>query len=114
MMNCPHCHREIADYSNYCYFCGSRQGLPASPSAGKRLMRSSMDIKVAGVCAGFAEYINADATIIRLVCVLVTLATGIIPGLVVYAVAWAIMPVAPVFVNAPAAERPPAQHPETA
>jgi hypothetical protein len=29
-------------------------------------------------------------------------------------VAWAIMPVAPVCVSAPAAERPPAQRPETA
>ena len=58
-MNCCNCRRDIADYSNFCYFCGVRQVQPTPPGhapwQGKRLMRSSTDVKVAGVCAGFAR-----------------------------------------------------------
>ncbi len=56
-MTCPNCQREIADYSNFCYYCGSRQqsAPPRSPLAAKRLMRSSIDSKIGGVCAGFAD-----------------------------------------------------------
>ncbi len=24
-MNCQNCHKEIAEYSNFCYYCGARQ-----------------------------------------------------------------------------------------
>ncbi len=93
-MICPHCQREIADNSNFCYFCGSRQH--AVGIARKRLMRSAIDNKLAGVCGGFAEYLDVDPTIVRLAWILITLFTGLIPGLVTYFIAWMIMPLAPV------------------
>lgn len=31
----------------------------------KKLTRSTTDVKVAGVCAGFAEYLGVDPTLIR-------------------------------------------------
>ncbi len=101
-MICATCRKEIADNSNYCYFCGARQpaGGAARP-AQKRLMRSSAESKIAGVCSGFADYFEMDPTLMRLLWVLVTFITGIVPGLVVYLVAWVIMPLAPLYVAAP-------------
>lgn len=96
-MICSVCQREIAEYSNFCYYCGARQ-VPAGPV--KRLLRSSLDCKVAGVCGGLAEYFGVDSTLIRLVCVFVTLLTGVLPGLLAYLVAWVIMPKAPTVVPA--------------
>jgi len=97
-MNCPHCQREIADYSNFCYFCGSRQY--AAPGGGaiaaKRLMRSSIDRKIAGVCGGVAEYFEVDSTIVRLVWVLlVFMPVPVVPAIVVYLIAWIVVPLAP-------------------
>lgn len=103
-MICPHCQREIADYSNFCYYCGSRQSARSSKT-GRRLTRSPTDQKIAGICAGFADYLDADVTLVRLVYALATIFLGIIPGIVAYLVAWMIMPVAPLPLPA-TAEKP--------
>jgi phage shock protein C len=96
-MICPNCRREIAEYSNFCYYCGARQPrASAVPGAQKRLTRSSTDCKIAGVCGGIAEYLDADSTVVRLVWVLVFVFTGLVPGAIAYAVAWVLMPEAPV------------------
>lgn len=42
----------------------------------KRLYRSKDDRMIAGVCAGLAEYINIDPTVIRLLFVLGLIAGG--------------------------------------
>jgi hypothetical protein len=67
-MVCTNCRRDIAEASNFCYFCGVRQQpVPATGSApwtGKRLMRSSTNVKIAGVCAGIAEYLDWDVTLV--------------------------------------------------
>ncbi|MDE3136380.1 MAG: PspC domain-containing protein [Acidobacteriota bacterium] len=97
-MICPTCQREIADYSNFCYFCGTRQG---SGVPSRRLMRSVVDSKIAGVCGGFADYFNSDSTVVRILFVFLTIATGLVPGIVAYVVAWILMPQAP-YVSSPA------------
>ncbi|MBQ7063212.1 MAG: PspC domain-containing protein [Bacteroidales bacterium] len=33
----------------------------------KRLMRSSTDKKIAGVCGGVAQYFNIDSTLVRII-----------------------------------------------
>lgn len=88
-MNCPSCHREIADDSNFCFYCGARQ--TAGPPA-RRLMRSVLDKKIAGVCGGIADYFAVDPTVLRIVWAFVTLATGVLPGVAAYVVAWFLMP----------------------
>ena len=98
-MICPNCQREITDYSRYCYFCGKHQAAAFASAPTRRLHRSVSDCKLAGVCGGLAEYFETDSTIVRLVWVLVTLMTGIVPGMVVYLVAWLIMPEMPVAVQ---------------
>ncbi len=110
-MYCQNCRRDISENSNFCYFCGAHQAVaPQSQMPPKRLMRSATDLKIAGVCGGLAEYAGLDSTIVRLLWALVTFCTGIVPGLVVYLVAWVIMPVAPIYISAPAASAPSNAH----
>src|SRR2546427_11272597 len=104
-MICASCQRKSAEYSMFCYYCGSRQQaapLPAPSRVEKRLMRSATDVKIAGVCAGFAEYFGVDPTIVRLVWVLILLVpVPVLPAFLGYIVAW--------IVSAQAPEPPPAQ-----
>jgi phage shock protein C len=98
-MNCPSCNKNIAVGSNYCYNCGAKQpeaGAPGtSPAAGspKRLMRSSTDKKIAGVCAGLADYFDMDPTIIRVLWLLLVICGG--TGILAYLILWMVLPVAP-------------------
>jgi phage shock protein C len=96
-MMCPNCRREIADYSNFCYFCGSRQSVaPSGPAvAHKRLMRSVTDRKIAGVCGGVAAYLELDSTVVRIVWVLLAIFPIPFSAVVGYFVAWLVMPEAP-------------------
>jgi phage shock protein C len=101
-MICIHCQREIADGSNYCNFCGVRQ---QSTTTGKRLTRSVADAKIAGVCGGIAEYLNVDATIVRLVWAVLSLIPGcIFGGVLAYLLAWIIVPKAPLSPSATTAQ----------
>jgi phage shock protein C len=112
-MNCGHCHRDIADDSNFCYFCGARQqASPAGPPrATKRLMRSAVDCKIAGVCGGIAEYFEVDSTLVRLIWVLaVLMPVPVVPAFVGYFVAWLVIPKAsPVLIAA----QPPGTAPDS-
>ncbi|BCJ94732.1 PspC domain-containing protein [Anaerocolumna cellulosilytica] len=56
----------------------------------KKLYRSNTDRVIAGVCAGIAEYINLDPTVVRLLFVIFGL-TG--AGILAYLVAAAVIPV---------------------
>lgn len=57
----------------------------------RRLYRSTTDRKIAGVCAGIAEYFNIDPVIIRVIAVLLLLPGGL-PGFVPYVILWIIVP----------------------
>jgi phage shock protein C len=59
----------------------------------KRLYRSRDDQMIAGVCAGLAEYLDVDPTLVRLAMVLFTLVGG--SGILVYVIAWIVMPERP-------------------
>lgn len=56
----------------------------------KKLYKSAKNRKIAGVCGGLSEYLNIDATVIRLIFVIVTLFWGF--GLLAYIIAAIIMP----------------------
>jgi phage shock protein C len=58
----------------------------------KRLVLNQKNRKISGLCAGIADYLEIDVTVIRLVVLTVTVLTGIVPGVFVYAVASAITP----------------------
>jgi phage shock protein PspC (stress-responsive transcriptional regulator) len=98
-MICATCQRQIADGSNFCYSCGAKQAAVASGNAAtnaggkKRLVRSSTDKKIGGVCGGLADYFDLDPTIIRVVWLLAFLCAG--AGLLAYIILWIALPLAP-------------------
>jgi len=59
----------------------------------KRFYKSKTDKKLAGVCAGVAEYFEVDPTLVRLIWVVFTFAGG--AGILAYIIAAIIMPEAP-------------------
>ncbi len=61
----------------------------------KRLYLSATDKKLAGVCGGLGEYFEIDSTIIRLAWVIMTILTGIAPGVLGYIIAAMVIPKAP-------------------
>jgi len=61
----------------------------------KKLYLANSDKKIFGVCGGFGETYNIDPTTVRILTVFLCLATGIVPLLVTYFIAWIIMPKEP-------------------
>lgn len=90
-MYCNYCGKVIQDDANVCAYCGKRIG---SIESRHRLMRSRTDRKVAGVCAGFAEYFDLDVSLVRVVWLIAALLP---PGvsLIAYVIAWIVMPEEP-------------------
>lgn len=58
----------------------------------KKLYRSKSNKIIAGVCGGFAEYLEVDPNVIRLLFVLLLLITAIIPCVIFYLIAAIIIP----------------------
>jgi phage shock protein C len=56
----------------------------------KRLVRIRKDKKIAGVCTGFGTYFNVDPVMVRLVAIALALLGG--GGVLLYLIAWMIMP----------------------
>ena|SRR5579859_6393548 len=108
-MNCTSCQKEIAQGSNFCYYCGAKQaGAPApqgapQPRSARKLMRSSTDKKLSGVCAGVASYLDLDVTLVRVLWVVIGLCSAG-AALLVYLVLWIALPVEPLYV--PVAQTP--------
>lgn len=63
----------------------------------KKLERSQEQAVISGVLAGLAKYFNQDPVLFRIVAIAFLLATGVFPGLLLYLVAWIIMPKQPSF-----------------
>jgi phage shock protein C len=59
----------------------------------RKLYRSRTDRKLAGVCGGLAQYLNVDATAIRVLIVVLSVLGG--SGLVIYLAMWILVPSEP-------------------
>ncbi|HYL86241.1 MAG TPA: PspC domain-containing protein [Candidatus Angelobacter sp.] len=64
-------------------------------------MRSTNDRKLAGVCAGLADYFDIDPTIVRVLWVLAFFCAG--TGLLAYIILWIAVPEGPTGVTSPSA-----------
>ena len=101
-MFCNSCGKNIGPDAVFCQFCGTRQApIPgvaaghASYDAGyagpvKKLRRLRSNKKIAGVCAGVADYLDLDATLVRMVWLACFLLGGF--GLLAYVIGWIAMP----------------------
>lgn len=58
----------------------------------KILTKSNDNKLLCGVCGGFADYLDCDATILRIIALMFLVASGIIPAIVAYLISAAVMP----------------------
>jgi phage shock protein C len=98
-MYCNACGQAIADQACYCSHCGRVVGHPYTST---RLIRPRFDRKIAGVCAGFANHLDLDVTLVRILWVFLTFASSFFPGVLAYILAWIVMPQEPALPAAPA------------
>ena len=77
-------------------------GVPAQRVPGKRLLRSTTDRKIGGVCGGLAEYFGVDSTVARLAAVILAIYPGaVICGVIAYVIGWLVIPPAATLVPSP-------------
>ncbi len=113
-MYCTGCGHALGEHDRFCSQCGKRTGKDAPPratftsAAGKRLVRRMDQKSIAGVCAGFADYLDVDLTLMRIIWLCAAIFTGV--GFVAYLVCWILMPkeYGPAPVAQPSASEPPA------
>ena len=91
-MYCINCGIKLNDKANYCSDCGTEtSNVPRRHHVKGRLSRSRENVKVAGVCAGFARYLGVDVTLVRILWTILTIfSVGV--GLIVYIACWIVMP----------------------
>ncbi len=94
-MYCTSCGHQLNDDDRFCPQCGVATGqgappVPAARSSGKRLVRPMHQKSIAGVCAGFANYLEVDITLMRIIWLCAAIFTGV--GFIAYIVCWIVMP----------------------
>jgi phage shock protein PspC (stress-responsive transcriptional regulator) len=97
IMFCTNCGMELREDDAFCARCGkpAKAGAappPPPPREPRRLARRMDQKTIAGVCSGLAAYLGADVTLIRVLWLVLTIFTGLLPGLAVYIVCWIVMP----------------------
>jgi phage shock protein C len=100
-MYCNACGNAIADHARFCSHCGRAV---AHFHGSAKLMRPRYDRKIAGVCAGLAEHLDMDVSLMRILWIFLTFASGCFPGVVAYVLAWIIMPEEPALPPVPASQ----------
>ena len=87
-MYCNFCGRTMPDDAVYCSACGRQLGARVLR---RPLERAREGRKIAGVCMGFARHLDMDVTLVRLIWLVLALASGGL-GLVGYVIAWIVIP----------------------
>jgi phage shock protein C len=89
-MYCTHCGIELREDDRFCSRCGARTALAPADTTARSLLLDKRNRKIAGVCAGFARYLDVDVTLIRVIVLALALMTGV--GFIAYLAAWMIIP----------------------
>jgi phage shock protein C len=66
---------------------------PTEYRPGGGLARNPNDAWIAGVCGGIARWLGWSSDAVRILYVLVSVLSAAFPGLLVYIVLWAVMPI---------------------
>jgi phage shock protein C len=97
-MFCTQCGARLDDSARFCTSCGRPAGMeqpafasPLNASPPRRLRRIISQKKIAGICAGFAEYFDTDVTLMRVIWVALLLLPPQL-GLIAYIVCWVVLP----------------------
>jgi phage shock protein PspC (stress-responsive transcriptional regulator) len=91
-MTCPRCHSEVSAEAAFCPACGASQRTSQAWSS-RRLVRIPSEQKIAGVCAGLADYLDVDVTLVRALWLALSIVPGaIVGGVLAYLLAWIVMP----------------------
>ena len=61
-------------------------------NASRPFVRSRHDRMLAGVCGGIAQRFGWNSTLVRVIFVVVSLASVAFPGILVYLILWLLMP----------------------
>jgi phage shock protein C len=88
-MYCNHCGKANPDDARLCAYCGAPMGVGTAAPV-RQLVRPRGDRKIAGVCAGVADYFNWNPTVVRLLWLLLFLFAG--TGGLLYLILWIVMP----------------------
>lgn len=93
-MTCSRCHRDVAADAAFCPACGAALHAASESSwSGRRLVRIPSEQRIAGVCAGLADYLDVDVSLVRALWLALSIVPGaVIGGIVAYALAWIVMP----------------------
>ena len=89
-MFCTKCGVELRADDCFCSHCGHQTGVARVATPIKPLALDKRNKKIAGVCAGFARYLEVDVILIRVVWLTLAIVTGV--GFLAYLAAWIIMP----------------------
>jgi phage shock protein C len=90
-MFCTQCGHQLGDTDRYCSQCARATGLGEPCRVERdRLTRDTQNKKIAGVCAGFARYLDVDPVLVRVVWLALAFGTGV--GFIGYLIAWIVMP----------------------
>jgi phage shock protein PspC (stress-responsive transcriptional regulator) len=91
-MFCTSCGVRLLDQDRFCADCGKPVAIPAASyqTPPRPLERDMYRSKIGGVCAGLANYLAMDVTMVRLAFVLGVLLCGL--PIILYFVAWIVMP----------------------
>jgi phage shock protein C len=62
------------------------------PNPNNPLKRSSQHRIIAGVCGGLADWLGWNATMVRVLYVVVSILSAAFPGILAYIILWILMP----------------------
>lgn len=65
----------------------------------KKLYRSREHRLLMGLCGGIGKYYNVDPNLVRLISAVVTVLTGVFPGIIAYVLGVLIVPIEPLVVR---------------
>ena len=103
-MYCCKCGIQLDGAARFCSDCGTATG-KGQPRPGRQQVRLSRPVtgkKIAGVCAGFARYLDVDVTVVRVVWIILALWPIPFSAVLAYFVAWIVMPRVPLALPQPA------------
>lgn len=67
---------------------------PTEPGP-RKLYRNTKEGILGGVCAGIADYLDVDKTVVRVLTVILAIVTAVIPSLIVYVIMLFLIPPRP-------------------